>query len=141
MSTPRTSRSAHKNGGGQHPMTTWLAPTVEAEAFGRVWPCTLVYAGDVDEPPDPNDPFFTDGSWLNYDEGRGELAVGLDWKGGPVGFNVPITVRYAGRRRNSGAYHDRQPDDGSQDEVKNLVALLKRLGYTNVRAERAKRKT
>lgn len=106
--------------------TNWLAPAIVAEAFdGTHRPCHLVYAGDVDDPPDPDRPDSVD--WDNFDEGKCAFAVGLDWLGGPVGKNVPLIVRYAGRRS----------DDGNAPVIEGLVALLKRLGYTNVRAERA----
>jgi hypothetical protein len=97
------------------PPSTRPAPAVEAETFGRRVPCEVVYAVVYD-------------AWLQ-DVVVGKFPVGLDFVGGPVGFGVPVIVRYAPGRSRAG--------DGRRDEADALAMRLRACGYLNVRVERA----
>lgn len=97
-----------------------LHQPIEAEAFGRRYPCQLVYAGDVDEPPDPPNGLAEWNAWKAWDDGRRRFVVRLDWLGGPVGLTVPVVVTWS-----EGGW--------SAERAARVVGWLKACGYANVR--------
>jgi hypothetical protein len=75
-------------------------PTIEAEAFGRRWPCEPVWENVAD-----------DDDWFGDEHVR---VAAVAWLGGSVGTGVPIVVRYGYEQHNS---------------AKALAAAIRACGY------------